>query len=767
MQIYNIISVICFALMTVYAVYVLAGIFFRNHAERVTFLRGFKKGKCAILYVVCIPLYCMGKLYTGAGFMKSLFVAIEKVVGAVVLKYDIGTVEQLMTDNAIYRVTVYYSFILIALNALLFTFSLINQYIWGFFKKIEFFLSRKDKLILIGNNRMNISIYRSAASYSAILLDKISDKDGEVLYAKKINYASAPTTRDLVGRALGYIQRFGKTKHVFVINTGDDTKNIDILNRFIDYIRGNAENSRLNDELYGKIKIYVYGDPRYLSVYEDAMAAGRGMVQYLSRHQQVAMDFVSRYPLSAFMDSRHIDYKSSLVRPNIDINVILIGFGKCNQQIFLTSVANNQFITEGDTAGSIKPKPVKYHIFDRADSQNNKNLNHNYYRLKNEIAGADSKEYLPFPDFPAEEDYHKLDINSPDFYNEIKKIITEKRRSVNFVVTAFGTDLENIDMAKKLCDKRREWGIKNLVIFSKVRDGKNEGSIEKEKNCFFIGNEEKTVYNIENIVGDSTFRMSMMRAQNYNIEYGVTHYNTEVTEETVRQCRREAIDKWYLVMSQTERDSNLFGVLSLRSKLLMMGIDYCRRDDPRRRLTEEEYLSIYAGDDRPEYYDATVNGKKICRYSLDFKKSRRGDMAELEHYRWNSYMVSRGIVPATREQIRDEQMNIKKLKYDEETGYPCVMEKYGHTNGKNYRLRRHGNLTTFEGLTEFRKIISERDGTDELENDVIKYDYQLLDDAYWLLTSSGYKMVRRCVRHACRKKKSAHIPSVKTEEPTV
>ena len=26
--------------------------------------------------------------------------------------------------------------------------------------------------------------------------------------------------------------------------------------------------------------------------------------------------------------------------------------------------------------------------------------------------------------------------------------------------------------------------------------------------------------------------------------------------------------------------------------------------------------------------------------------------------------------------------------------------------------------------------------------DVIKYDYQLLDDAYWLLNSNGYKIIR-------------------------
>ena len=40
-------------------------------------------------------------------------------------------------------------------------------------------------------------------------------------------------------------------------------------------------------------------------------------------------------------------------------------------------------------------------------------------------------------------------------------------------------------------------------------------------------------------------------------------------------------------------------------------------------------------------------------------------------------------------------------------------------------------------------MMTERNGNPELENDVIKYDYQLLDDAYWILKENGYKIVRR------------------------
>lgn len=116
-------------------------------------------------------------------------------------------------------------------------------------------------------------------------------------------------------------------------------------------------------------------------------------------------------------------------------------------------------------------------------------------------------------------------------------------------------------------------------------------------------------------------------------------------------------------------------------------------------------------------------------------------MAIHEHLRWNSYQITKGIIPSTKEQI------ISEIIFDEKK------QKNKNSNGKNYNLRRHGNLTTFDGLLEYRKIIALRETQNkqideqelekiEEENDVIKYDYQLLDDAYWLLSSNGYEIIR-------------------------
>ncbi len=337
--------------------------------------------------------------------------------------------------------------------------------------------------------------------------------------------------------------------------------------------------------------------------------------------------------------------------------------------------------------------------------------------------------------------YH-LDVNDTDFYDRIRNIVTRNKSDISFVIIGFGTDLENIDMAQKLVEKREEWGLKNLIIFVKVRVWRQQQTLLEEKNCFFIANERDAVYDIEKIVGDKLFHMAKMRNETYDLEYTITHKpNIVIDEAYLRKHHEDSHRNWYMSKSQMERESSIYGCLSLRSKLNLMGLDYCEVEacnEP--GLTEQEYLEIYAKDDMPmvDGYDVTANGKPIVTYTLDFKHSLRENMAIHEHQRWNSFMISKGMIPSSIDQIVNEKA--KNGKY---------------TNGKNYAVRRHGNLTSFEGLIQFRRLLAERQKKEqpdfdvlkeELEYDVIKYDYQLLDDAYWLLSSSGFKIIKKETR---------------------
>jgi len=732
MLIYNIVTAICFAALTLCGGTVLVKYLLKSHQDRVEYVRGFKSGKVAIIYVIGIPLYFIGHLYAKNAPLDAFFTAVNKILATVVLQYDTATVADLMANNAFYNATVYYYFAMIGCNALLFTFSLVGRQIWLFFQGIKFRHAVQSRLIVVGDSHESRLLCKSAQeSYTCMILDKISDDTGMELYGRKLFHANVDDV-DAIAKSIFQWSK-GSTPErplCVAINTKDENKNVALCHRFVEILNGLSEKEREN--YFQTLKIYVFGDSRYAAIYEDAVSSAFGVLHYVDKYQKIAMDFIERYPLTLFMNERQIDYDTSLLKKDVEVNVFMVGFGKTNQQIFLTSVANNQFLTANESGGDPVLKQVNYVIFDKERADNNKNMNHNYYRFRNETVGASSDEYLPFPQVPANEIYYELDINDSAFYTTIRDRAMRNPNDANFVVIAFGSDLENIDMAQKLIEKRREWNLKNLVVFVKVRQWTKAQTLIEEDGCFFIGNVSNVIYNIEEVTGDKIYRMAHLRNEIYDVEYDITHgYVSEITQEYLQQKKIDSNKTWYTVKSQLERESNVYACLSLRSKLHLMGLDYCSMDDERPALTEREYLEYYAGKDQPDFahYKMTANGKKVAYYTLEFKPSRRKNMAIHEHQRWNSFMISKGIVPATKEQILTEQvMKNGKLRF---------------SNGKNYRLRRHGNLTTFDGLVDFRRMLAARDGSDELQEDVIKYDYQLLDDAYWILQQSNMKIVKK------------------------
>ncbi len=731
----NIVTIVCLALMIIGLTTVLIKLIIKKREEKITYIRSFKKGKGVLVYIYAIPLFWLGITYSGQSTLIGFFIAVRRSVDLIVLKYDISQIQALLEVNQLYAFTIYFSFVLVGLNAMLFALSLASQYLWNFFKNLAFRYAKREKLILFGNNEQNYSIYRSEKNRAKIIVDKISDKESLPLYMKNLSFTNVVLLNDYINNIVKECLLKGK-KTFAVINTGDDEKNIELSRSFINAILGLDQAKQ--EKCFNLFRIFVFGAPRYEAIYEDIIENGMGCISYINKYQKIAIDFIDKYPFTKFMNEEHIDYDTSLIREGVEINAMMIGFGKTNQQIFLTSVANNQFITKGNTG--VELKKVKYHIFDKDPAENNKNFNHNYSRYKNECSDISQDEYLPLPDYPADEHYYRLDVNDVSFYNEIRRISTASEKDVNFIIIAYGTDLENIDMAKKLVEKSKEWNVKNLTIFVKVRGDHKGQSLLVENNCYFIANENEVVYNIESIIGDRIFKMAQLRNEVYDLEYEITQdSSTSLSEERVKLIKEKANRNWYVKKSQMERDSSLYCCLSLRMKLNLMGLDYCPLEiNGPHSISETEYLSIYAQGDMPNYsyYSVKADGKPIIKYNLSFQDSRRKNMAIHEHLRWNSFMISKGIIPATRNQILSE--------------VALVDGKLQYTNGKNYGIRRHGNLTTYDGLVEFRKMVAERDKKEDETllqaeecKDVIKYDYQLLDDAVWLLKMTGQKIIKK------------------------
>ena len=709
---------------------------FKPRRYSIPYIRNYKKGSFVSNYLVMMLIYFIGILYTERNLFTAFSTSINCATDFIVLKLNTSPIALLMADNPIYNFTVYFGYALILVGTVMFTLSVLQQYVWSAWKSFMSKITRKERLYLFGYNPENVCICKTDGKRRfKYIIDKMGKEDREALYIDDIPYLLADPEEWLQIHISDFV-RLGNKSHIFVINTGNDKRNIELCKCFVEAIGSAPDNVR--QAIFSKLRIYVFGDPKYKAIYENMTKCGLGCVNYINKYQKIAIDFIDRYPLSLFMDEGQIDYSTSLVREGVDINVALVGFGKTNREILLSSVASNQFLASSES-GPIH-KPVKYFIFDKNKSEQNKNLNHDYYRLKQKLKSIDSDEYLPLPPLPAEEEYLHMDINDSCFYESIKKIVSKNPTDANFIVIAFGDDIENLDMAQKLVEKCKEWDIHNVTIFVRAFEWRKEQTPIEDENCYFFGNEKATVFNIDKMLSDKLYKMAKIRNEMLELERAITGHTTDrIDDSFVRANSIISNEKWYKSKSQMQRDSSIFACLSLRFKLNLMGLDYCEMDSDGVPLSEDEFMQIYAGDDLPDIgkYNLSVNGKNIVYYGINYPASRRRNMAIQEHYRWISFVISRGMVPATREQI----LNETKTKNGAEV----------HTDGKNYRLRRHGNITTFDGLTEFRRMIAERDGMSEESKDRLRYRYQILDDAYWLLNSNGYKIVNKisCRNNLC------------------
>ena len=718
----ELITVLCLAVIVLYVLGVAIKMIVNSRSERLRYLRNFKKGRFAFIYITMLPLYVVAFLYANNPLHLSIFKSFAKLVNLVVLKYEYSEITALISASPLYNFTLHLGFCFVAINALLFTISLLHQHISNAIHLIYLLNTRKPRLYIFGEKPENVDIYSSDKKRVKIMIGDLDEREKEDLFYKKVFYHKENNHADFIKDIFAGLKR---SEIVVIINELTSKQNLELCKYFIEQIKENKGNRKL----LKRLKVFVFGDPAYEEVYLELINQGLGCLRYVDVFHQISVDFIDKYPLSYFLTEKHIDYSTSLVNPETDINVIFVGFGYTNRQIFLTSVANNQFLTK--VGNDIKLKPVNYHIIDKERAKSDKNLNHDYNRYKFERGDFNPDDYLELPDLPANEYYTQINVNDWEFYGEIKNIVCKNPNSINVIILSLGDELVNLDVSKKLCVKKAEWGVSNCHIFCKNSTEKTGTPIEGSRDCYYFGNESE-IYNIDNIMMDDLTVMALLRNTIYDVEYAVKSFGSEkINDYFVEQCQREAEEKWFNSKLQSERESNLYCCLSLRSKLNLLGFDCVDESDERPAVSYDDFMAVYANNDMPNisYYNQKIDGKYIIKYDLNYKDSTRKNLAILEHYRWNSFMITQGFVPATIDQIKNETITENGVQRN--------------TNGKNYYMRRHGNLTTFKGLERFAKIVSQRDDAPLEKTDVISYDYQIMDDAYWLISKSKKKIVKR------------------------
>lgn len=618
-----------------------------------------------------------------------------------------------------------------------------------FFSELGFFFwnRKKNRLLVFGSTDACRHIADTAGEYSPMIRCETDDQFRQL---RKDGYRCVQMTRDDVMNAAiehTYLSE-AKTCRI-VINEQDDEINLDLCRIAVREIRNRFEqkvsqtealkqNKTENEETIcrlekqmirelDKISIVVYGDKNLESVYLDLVKQSYGILKYTNKYRKTAMDLIEQYPLVRFMDRDKDMIENGLVDESVELNVIMIGFGDTNQELFVSSTIVNQFVT-GKQNEIPRMKTVNYYIYDKEPVETNKNLNHMAFRFENEFLGAKKtgmireNDYLSLPPDPSNNDFYQTDINDQAFYEQLWHIMTRQKRSVNVISIAHGGDLENIDLAQKLKAKVKEWNIGNIHLFVKIRKAENEsflGSDDSERVVVF-GNEMEA-FDMQGIFNDPLEKMSQRKHCMNAVARCRQKYGTECDEKNVEL---HSLYEWH-IYDPMKKKSSIYSILSMRSKLLMMGLDYRKKGTGRQPLRDNgEYFAVYAKDDMPavDQPSDTEKGKEIYDYRKPMSKedfrphTLRRNLAVQEHYRWNAFMICNGFVPATKESILS-----------------------GKT--RDYALRTHGSLTTFEGLFEYIDLLKKTDIKPEKVSDVISNDFRLMDDAWWYLDMFGYEMI--------------------------
>ena len=746
---YTLGSVIIIIILTIWAGSVVLSIVnSKTRGERIDKIRNYKKGRFLAIYPVSVPIFYMAVVYakdfSKTNFFECLLEAITKAAALVTVKFNFSDLKGLMDASLPFSISVYYCYLLVLLNVLLFLLSLFMQFLWERNTRAAFENAHGDRYLFIGDNSGNRKLYDSAHGGKKALVADISKDTALDLYGLGIvNFSTDKLTdfalKELKKTARNVAQN-GNDRIFMVVNTEDDELNLEIAGELSRKLDEMADLSAV-DNLYERINIYVFDNPDYESLYEE-IANNHGCIRTIDKYKKVAMDAAVKYPLAGFLDEESLDYNTGVLKDDVSLNVVFIGFGDVNRQLFLTYVATNQFLKLKD--GEPVHAPVNYHIFDKEKAYHNKNLNNSYYRYRNEFfnynketreytPSVDEADYLPLPELPSREIYHNFDINSPDFYREVKSVIYRQKKGATIFFVAYGSDLENRDLATKLCQMAAGTAHRGSIhIFARQRSNMEDTPFINDDYISF-GNEEDAVFNMQNLDDSEEMRMTLYRHKSYALEGAVRSrmlQNAEpITEEEIDHILKQAGKRWYTsdgLKERSYRDSSRYVSVSLRGKLLMIGLDMVREEDlnGREPLSRNDYLASYAGHDAADYYYVEYKGRNYefsKRESIDFKRDTKPFfMSVEEHLRWNAYILTGGFVPSSLKRITE-----------------------GSDRGKDYRLRIHNNLTTYEGLIDFRKLMAEITGATEEETDVIHYDYQILDDAWQMLDNLGYKIVRR------------------------
>ncbi len=466
-----------------------------------------------------------------------------------------------------------------------------------------------------------------------------------------------------------------------------------------------------------------------------------------SKYELMARRFVADYPITKYIPRSF--YNENLTLKNEkQINIVFIGFGKVNYQLFRMCAMQFQFAQEID--GKLASKPVTYYIFDnKSKSLNNEFFSKISYEFDEDFKDCD----FPKPEKICDLKTYRTDINSITAKKKFKSLVTED--SFTYFIVSLENDLEDASYAQTL---KRLLQNDNYRIFVRAKNNKGE-NLKGLKDCTIYFGEEKELYTHENIVNDDLTEL----AQRINLLYNqiknppewlndlqaIANANKEKLSPEQIKTLRESFEnadykkfmrqKWS-ELPYIEQASNLYHALNLPFKLNLLGFDMIKMaNDSDFGVEEEEFNKRYINSGMKSGYND---------YSFFFKTESSNVLAYIEHLRWNALYIFYDYKQMKKKDIvvienRNEKGEVKITmlhKNPDKKLQACLTTYYGLNQLIEYK---YNTLYPNEKLSEADYRDNERL---QALSSIYSYDYMDLDRLYGEITAMGYKLVRNDIR---------------------
>jgi len=249
-------------------------------------------------------------------------------------------------------------------------------------------------------------------------------------------------------------------------------------------------------QLTGGVKIHLEANQQEMKILKEKFItkADKNRNLYItgfSKYELMARRFVVDYPITRYIPRSFYNGNCTL-KNDKEINVVFVGFGKVNYQLFRMCVMQFQFARQD--GGKLASKPVHYYVLDK-----NKPALHNEFfsRIDYEFDEEFSDCDFPKPEKICELDISETDTNSVDARRKFKSLVNEN--SFTYFIISLENDLEDASYAQTVM---RLFGDReNYRIFVRAKNNNEEKLNETEDKIIYFG-EEKKLYTHGNIIND-------------------------------------------------------------------------------------------------------------------------------------------------------------------------------------------------------------------------------------------------------------------------